>query len=235
VDIEVLGAEDTYGSHARGGASREVVLKVGVHHQNREALAAFLREVPSMGLAGPPGVSGGGAGLPRPTPLIRLECFPVSRTAVTPTVVVDGVMLSFEDRISPGEPPPTRVLGIEEYDGPTETIPLIAIAHGRSGDKGADANIGIRARDPSFYPVLLHELTVDRVAAHLAHVGAEEVLRYDMPGIHALNFVLHGGLGAGGTASLRYDPQGKALAQQLLDIEIEIPTELARHPGMRPV
>jgi hypothetical protein len=227
VDIEVLGAEDSYGSHAREETSREVVLKIGVHHQRREALAAFLREIPSIGLAGPPGVSGGGAGLPRPTPLIRLECFPVPRTAVTPTVVVDGVLLSFEDRIAPGEPPPTRVIGIEEYDGPTETVPLIAIAHGRSGDKGADVNIGIRARHPSLYPVLLRELTVDRVADYFAHLGADEVLRYELPGIHALNFVLRGGLGDGGTASLRFDPQGKALAQQFLDMEIDVPSQLA--------
>lgn len=233
VDVEVLGGEDTYGPHARGGASREVVLKVGVHHQSREALAAFLREIPSIGLAGPPGVSGGGTGPARPTPLIRLECFPVPRNAVSPTVVVDGVMQPFEDRIAPGEIPPTREIGFEDYDGPTTTVPLIAIAHGRSGDKGADVNIGIRARHPRLYAVVLRELTVDRVANHLAHLGAEEVQRFELPGIHAVNFVLRGGLGAGGTASLRFDPQGKAIAQQLLDMEIAIPASLADHTSLR--
>jgi Acyclic terpene utilisation family protein AtuA len=231
VDIEVLGAEATYGSHARGRAAREVVLKIGLHHRNREALAAFLREIPSIGLAGPPGVSGGGAGLPRPTPLIRLECFPVPRTAVTPKVEVDGALVPFEDRVAPGEPPPTRVVGIEEYHGPTKVVPLIAIAHGRSGDKGADVNIGIRARQPSYYPVLLRELTVDRVASHLVHLGAESVHRYELAGIHAVNFVLRGGLGAGGTASLRFDPQGKAVAQQLLDMDIPVPEDVAPTPG----
>ncbi|MFZ0012937.1 MAG: acyclic terpene utilization AtuA family protein, partial [Acidimicrobiia bacterium] len=63
VDIETLGAETTYGAQSRSSATREVVLKIGVHHDSRDAVSAFLREVPSIALAGPPGVSGGGAGL----------------------------------------------------------------------------------------------------------------------------------------------------------------------------
>ncbi len=235
VDVEVLGAEDTYGSNARGGDSREVILKIGVHHISREAVSAFVREIPSIGLAGPPGVSGGGAGLPRPTPLIRLECFPVDRETVTPLIAIDGVAIPFEDILSSGEAPPTRVVGIEDYDGPTVSVPLVAIAHGRSGDKGADVNIGIRARHPAFYGVLLRELTVDRVGGYLGHLGATSVDRYELPGIHALNFLLRDGLGAGGTASLRFDPQGKAIAQQLLDMEIDLPASLADHEGLRTI
>jgi hypothetical protein len=112
-------------------------------------------------------------------------------------------------------------------------MPLISVAHGRSGDKGADVNIGIRARHPDFYPTLLRELTAERVARHLAHLGASDVERFELPGIDAVNFLLTGGLGAGGTASLRFDPQGKAVAQQLLDMKIEVPTELAGHPALR--
>ncbi|HEX6220975.1 MAG TPA: hypothetical protein VF115_07760, partial [Acidimicrobiia bacterium] len=62
--------------------------------------------------------------------------------------------------------------------------------------------------------------------------GATEVERYELPGILALNFLLTGGLGAGGTASLRFDPQGKAVAQQLLDMEVELPRELTSHPAL---
>lgn len=233
VDIEVLGAEDTYGAHARGRGSREVVLKIGVHHGNREAVKTFIREIPSIGLSGPPGVAGGGTGLPRPTPLIRLECFPVDREAVTPLVAIDGVAIPFEGILPSGEAPPTRLVGIEDYDGPTVRVPLIAIAHGRSGDKGADVNIGIRARHPDFYAVLLRELTVDRVDDYLAHLGSSSLDRFELPGIHAVNFLLRDGLGAGGTASLRFDPQGKAIAQQLLDVSIEIPEKLSDHPAIR--
>jgi hypothetical protein len=77
-------------------------------------------------------------------------------------------------------------------------------------------------------------LTAGRVAAHLTHLGATGVDRYDLPGIHAFNYLLRGGLGAGGTASLRFDPQGKAVAQQLLDMEIDLPVELSDHPALRP-
>ena len=112
-------------------------------------------------------------------------------------------------------------------------MPLVAIAHGRSGDKGADVNVGIRARHADFWPVIRRELTTERVSASLAHLGATSVSRYELPGIHAVNFLLRGGLGAGGTASLRFDPQGKAVAQQLLDLEIEVPEELGDHSGLR--
>ena len=233
--VEILGAESSYGPHARRGDSREVVLKIAVHHDHREAVARFIREIPSLGLGGPPGVSGGGTGLPRPTPFIRLECFPVDRDLVRSRVEVGDEEVSFDDTVGKGGKPPSEVVGFEDYDGPTQTLPLIAIAHGRSGDKGADANLGIRARHPEFFSVLLRELTADRVAGYLAHVGATDVERFDLPGIHAVNFVLSGGLGAGGTASLRFDPQGKALAQQLLDIEIAVPTHLIGHPAVRAV
>jgi hypothetical protein len=235
-DVEVLGSEETYGPHARGQGSREVVLKIGVHHQSREAVNSFVREIPSIALAGPPGVAGGGAGLPRPTPLIRMHCFPVRRGEVETRVEIDGVPIEFEE--ARGEfdgQPPKRVIPAEPYQGSTETVPLIAMAHGRSGDKGADANVGIRARHPDFWPVLLRELTPDRVASQLSHLGATAVERFELPGIHALNFLLHGALGAGGAASLRFDPQGKALAQQLLDMDVEIPQGLVGHHGMRPV
>jgi hypothetical protein len=233
--IEVLGAETTYGPHARVGDTREVVLKISVHHDSREAVARFLREIPSLALGGPPGVSGGGSGLPRPSPLVRLECFPVERNRLAVSVEVGGEPIVFEDVVGAGESPSEDIETTEVYEGAAESIALLALAHGRSGDKGADVNIGVRSRHPDFYDVLRREVTAERVAGHLAHLGAAKVLRYALPGIHALNFLLVGGLGAGGTASLRFDPQGKAVAQQLLDMEIEVPETLASHPAMRSV
>ena len=234
VHVEVLGAEDTYGPHARSTQSREVVLKIGVHHQSRDAVTAFLREIPSIGLGGPPGVTGGGMGLPRPTPLVRLECFPVGRDEVDVRVEMDAMPVPYEETSgAPIVKPEPRALDIDEYEGPRATVPLVAIAHGRSGDKGSDVNIGVRARHPDFYPVLLGALDVERVASHLEHLGAESVARYELPGIQAVNFLFVGGLGAGGTASLRFDPQGKAVAQQLLDLEVAIPADLANHSGLR--
>jgi hypothetical protein len=236
-DVEVLGGESTYGPHSRGGHSREVVLKIGVHHDSRNAVGLFVREVPSIALAGPPGVTGGGAGLPRPSPLIRLECFAVDRRRISPVVEMDGIDLGYEDldvdTLPATDSPPAR-LETPEMPAPTETVavPLTAVAHGRSGDKGADVNIGIRARHADFWPVVGREVTAGRVAEYLAHLGASSVERFDLPGIHAFNFLLTGGLGAGGTASLRFDPQGKAVAQQLLDMSVEIPVDLTDHPAL---
>lgn len=105
-------------------------------------------------------------------------------------------------------------------------VRLIDIAHGRSGDKGSHVNVGIRARKPDLYPVLLEKLTAEVVGEHLSHLEATSVERYQLPGIHAVNFLLLDGLGAGGTASLRIDPQGKSVAQQLLTLEIEVPEGL---------
>lgn len=243
VSIEVLGSEDTYGRHGRGDAAREVVLKIAVHHESRDAVAAFIREIPSIGLSGPPGVSGGGSGLPRPSPLVRLECFPVSREVPKTRVEVGGMPVEFVEetfethevaataRAESGSPGS----GDEGADpGSTVALPLVALAHGRSGDKGADVNVGIRARHPDFWPVITREVTADRVAGHLAHLGPSDVRRYELEGVQAVNFVLVDGLGSGGTASLRFDPQGKAVAQQLLDMEIDVPEHLAHHPSLRP-
>lgn len=235
--VEVLGSESTYGPHAREGEAREVVLKIGVHHDSREAVAAFVREVPSIALAGPPGVSGGGAGLPRPSPLIRLECFPVERALVEARVEVDDKVVAFDDVdpascavVAPGRSESESAV---VPSGETVEVPLIAVAHGRSGDKGADVNIGIRARHPDFLPVILGQVSADVVARWLSHLGAERVDRFELPGIDAVNFLLTGGLGAGGTASLRIDPQGKAVAQQLLDMPIRLSRDLRDHPGLR--
>ncbi len=214
--VEVIGSDD------------EVMLKVAVHHADREAVARFVREVPSLGLAGPPGVTGGGAGLPRPTPLIRLECFGVPRSVLSPTVIFEGQEIEVPITASAGPDSPLEpaVSEIEQFAGETQRVRLVEVAHGRSGDKGSDVNVGIRARRSELWPVLRRELTVDRVGAHLKGLGATEVQRYELPGIRALNFLLVGGLGEGGTASLRMDPQGKTVAQQLLAMEIEVPVDL---------
>jgi hypothetical protein len=109
----------------------------------------------------------------------------------------------------------------------------VAIAHGRSGDKGADANIGIRARHADFLPLIGHVLTAEAVAAYMAHRVAGEVQRYALPGIGAFNFLLRDALGGGGIASLRMDAQGKAYAQQLLDMPIEVPRAWLAHSALR--
>jgi hypothetical protein len=112
---------------------------------------------------------------------------------------------------------------------PKVTVPLIALAYGRSGDKGDDANIGVLARRPEFVPLLRSALTANAVKAYFAYFVQGDVERFDIPGLLGFNFLMRRALSGGGTASLRHDPQGKMLAQILMDFPVEVPAEwLAR-------
>lgn len=104
-------------------------------------------------------------------------------------------------------------------------IKLIDIAHGRSGDKGDSANIGIIAYNDTGYQILKKYLTKEVVKNYFQGICLGEVEVYEMPNIRALNFVLHNALGGGGTVSLKHDAQGKTLASALLRMEIEIDDE----------
>jgi len=107
-------------------------------------------------------------------------------------------------------------------------IRLIEVAHGRSGDKGNAANIGIIAREPKFYPLLQKEVTAERVKAYFSDFCRGKVERFELANILALNFVLHESLDGGGTVSLRSDAQGKTFAAMLLRMEIEVETDFSR-------
>jgi hypothetical protein len=98
---------------------------------------------------------------------------------------------------------------------------LKSIAHARSGDKGAHVNIGIIALDEKDYPKLVSFLTKDRVAKYFSALNPKNVVRYELPNLAALNFVLEDVLDGGASLNLRIDAQGKALGQALLEMEIE--------------
>ena len=100
-------------------------------------------------------------------------------------------------------------------------IPLGKLAHTRSGDKGDTCNIGVIAWEERFYPILLREVTPERVQRHFGSLVEGPVERFELPNLGALNFLLHGALGGGGTVSLRTDAQGKTFGAALLGLEIE--------------
>jgi hypothetical protein len=104
-------------------------------------------------------------------------------------------------------------------------IRLGDIAYARSGDKGASANVGVIARNPDGFLTLREHLTGERVEACFKHLGLTGVTRYELPNLGALNFILHDVLDGGGSLSLRADAQGKALGQQLLELELDIPDD----------
>jgi hypothetical protein len=102
-------------------------------------------------------------------------------------------------------------------------VPLVRVAWARSGDKGDISNVGVIARRPEWLPHLREELTEARVREWLAHLVKGSVTRYDLPGIHAMNFVCTQALDGGGMASLRNDPLGKGMAQVLLTMPLRVP------------
>ena len=109
----------------------------------------------------------------------------------------------------------------------TRTISLRYLAHTRSGDKGDTANVGVIALDPEYYPVLVEQLTIDRVKQHFTGICHGPVERFELPNLHALNFLLHESLGGGGTVSLKTDAQGKTLSTAMLRMDVEVPEAIA--------
>ena len=110
-------------------------------------------------------------------------------------------------------------------------VRLLDLAHARSGDKGDTANVGVIAYRPELYPVLVEQLTPERVKEHFRGICLGEVERFELPNLHALNFLLHNALGGGGTVSLKTDAQGKTLSTAMLRIEVEVPNHLADQLG----
>ncbi len=119
--------------------------------------------------------------------------------------------------------------GAKRPRGPAAPLPvqLRWIAHARSGDKGDTANVGLIALEPEYYPILLREVTVERVARHFKGM-VSGVERFELPNLNALNFLLHGALDGGGTISLKTDAQGKVYSTALLRMEVPVTAALAR-------
>ena len=228
--IEALGAEATYGPHARA-QTREVIVRIAARHPDKNALEIFSREMAPMALASAPAITGFSGGRPKVTPVIRLFSLLWPKARIPVSVEVDGQPIACPQMsgaepqaLAPEEtpaPPPADALA-----GGTRSVPLVRLAWGRSGDKGDSANIGILARRPEYLPWIRAALTEEAVAQWFAHLAQGPVHRYEWPGLDGLNFLLERALGGGGIASLRIDPQGKAYAQMLLDFPVPVPTSL---------
>lgn len=223
--IEVLGADSNYGVDPATSPAREVILKLAVRHPAKAALEVFGAEIYPAACSMAQGLTGFAGGRPTPQPVIRLFSCLVDKARVPVMVSFNG-----QDIAVPHEPghalPPAPAVPRAEHalpDGPRVTVPLIALAHGRSGDKGDKANIGLLARAPDYLPWIAAGVTPERVAGWFRHFVAGGVIRYDWPGLYGFNFLMDRALGGGGVASLRHDPQGKALAQILLDMPVAVP------------
>src|SRR4029077_13470123 len=107
-------------------------------------------------------------------------------------------------------------------------VKLLKLAHARSGDKGDTANVGLITYKPEYYPLLTEQVTAERVKEHFTGICFGDVERFEVPNLHALNFLLHESLDGGGTLSLKTDAQGKVYSTALLRMEIPVPVALAR-------
>lgn len=224
--IETVGAEDMFGANATADP-REVVMKLAVRHESKDALNIFAREFAPAGTSMSPGTMGFGGGRPSPGPVVRMFSFLAEKSQVPATVVV-GDQTFPSDVASQGgftasASLSTQAVAAEPVLGEAVSVPLIRLCYGRSGDKGNTANVGLIARRADYLPVLRAQVTCERVQAHFAHVCKGEVERFDLPGIGGMNFVLHEALGGGGMASLNTDNLAKAYAQVLMSMEIDVP------------
>ncbi|WP_077530552.1 acyclic terpene utilization AtuA family protein [Vreelandella utahensis] len=230
--VELLGTEATYGPNGRCGDTREVVIKISATHPDKKALVVFSREIAQAATGMAPGLTGIVGGRPTVWPKIRLYSCLVPKDMVSVSVDLSGetfdVTVPSEGGYNNANKP--EQASIPEATGKADTeIRLVDLAWGRSGDKGDHCNIGVVARREAYLPWIAAALTPERVAEWMGHTldpEKGEVLRWHMPGIHGLNFLLKHSLGGGGVASLRIDPQGKAFAQQLLEIPVAVPSGL---------
>jgi hypothetical protein len=111
-------------------------------------------------------------------------------------------------------------------------IELLKLAHARSGDKGDTANVGVIALKDEFYPLIVREVTAEKVKRHFGAMVKGAVERFELPNLNALNFLLHESLGGGGTLSLMTDAQGKTFSTALLRMKIDVSDTEAKDLGL---
>jgi hypothetical protein len=247
---DILGAAKPYMAAASGF---EAVMWLAVAHHDRRALELFAREIAPAATSWAPGTTGA-AGRPSVAPLVRQMAVAIDKERVAARVaLLDGDGTAVDVPLpgmrhapqavrgampaSEGRPVDQAAAGARAAAAGAQpaaggvaapsvhVVPLISLAHARSGDKGDTSNIGVIARRPQDVPLLRERLTAQAVAGWLAPLVKGPVTRYELPGIHAFNFVCEQALDGGGMASLRNDPLGKGMAQILLAMPVPVPHE----------
>ena len=227
--VEVIGDESHYGSAANTTGSREVAVKIAARHAEKQPVAMLLRELTGAALGAPAGLFMFAGARPKPSPVFRLFSTLIPKHVVDIRITTADESHSWTDNqnVDAGLPSEPWVIPHPSKGETCIDVPLEQLAWARSGDKGDKANIGVMARRPDYLPFIAEVLTTDYMRARFAHfLTGAAVDRHYLPGLNALNFVLHNALGGGGMASLRNDAQGKCYAQIILDTPISIPKAL---------
>tara|TARA_B100001146_G_scaffold131160_1_gene115217 strand:- start:274 stop:2070 length:1797 start_codon:yes stop_codon:yes gene_type:complete len=235
-NISIIGTETTYGKNGARTEPREVLLRIIARHKQKDALILLSRELAQASTGMTPGFINMLGGRPSVSPSIRLFSFLIPKEQIMTTVDIHDEQFEVETYTAKSNhmDTNTKISGLSDNIDTTDTeVALINLAYARSGDKGDHANIGVIARKAEYLPYIRNALSIEIVAKYFAHVLKGEVERWDVPGINGLNFLLKNSLGGGGMASLNVDPQGKAYAQQLLDIMIPVPHIIAEETKKR--
>ncbi|KAF9585082.1 hypothetical protein BGW38_003972 [Lunasporangiospora selenospora] len=234
VRVEALGAESSYGPHSTALDAREVCCRITAVHPEKHALLLLGVELAPSATGNAPGITGGGAGRPHPSPNMTHYSVLAPKTVVPAILTVGKGEKRTIPFVGPSDaknefPPALPAVGANDTAVDATdlvTVPLIRLAYARSGDKGDTANVGVIARDPKYYGIILEQLTAKSVKEYMGHLAQGEVARYELPGISAVNFVLTRSLGGGGLSSLNLDRQGKSYGQMLLSFKVKVPKGL---------
>ena len=226
--ISILGTDSIYAPRERAVESREVVLRVMAIHDIKEALVIFSREIAQASTGMVSGVMNFLGGRPSVSPSIKLYSFLLDKSFFKIELDIDGFLtpanITLDGSYKYNESDNNEI--IYEDIETDFSVPLQQLAFARSGDKGDHANIGVIARKPIYLPYIRNGLKPEIIADYFSHLLNGEINIWDVPGISGLNILLRNSLGGGGMSSLRIDPQGKAYAQQLLEIQIPVKKEI---------
>ena len=236
---EMIGSGSIWPDALSPHEPNEILLRFGVRDQSYDKVVRFGKALSTMILSGPAGMAVTGRGRPKPVPVIAYWPALMHRNQVKAKVLTlttsgkeEFHEISFPVRLhsAPKKSIPTKTKRAlpKLPKGKTQRVQLRQIAYARSGDKGDTCNIGVLARTPEIYQYLLAYLTPQRVKEFFKGVTHGKVVRYELDNLCALNFLLEESLGGGGTKSLLIDPQGKTLAQALLQMPVDVPVALLK-------
>ena len=227
---DLLGSDSIYGSKQSRVNSKEIVLRVLARHPKKKALIIVSREMAQAATGMAAGVMNYLGGRPPVSPSIHLFSFLLRKDQVDIKMDINGKSISIYPKTNGGYNTSTA----KKDSDTNKTIetefytPLINLAYARSGDKGDHANIGVIAREPHYFPFIDSALSADSTSHYFRHVLKGHVLKWKVPGINGINFLLKNSLGGGGMASLNIDPQGKCYAQQLLEYPVPVSKEILK-------
>ena len=235
---EMIGTGSIWPRALQNSDTNEILLRFSVRDQDQHKVAEFGKLLSAIILSGPAGMAVTG-GRPKPVPVVAYWPALIARTKIKAKVMTlstenaeESFEIDFSRRATVGteheaEPRPKRARR-QIHKGKTRKVRLQDVAYARSGDKGNTCNVGVLARSPEIYDWLLRYLSRQRVKSFFKGIVHGKVIRYELDNLHGLNFLLGKALGGGGTRSLMIDPQGKTLAQALLQMQVDVPITLMK-------